>query len=84
MSATEPPIGANPKSSVPVCVAVCSLLIILALVLGVGLASNLVLRHIVQTVPFCVAAVLGVRRLLSAQLHPLNCASLRGKAGWPV
>ena len=62
MSATEQPIAANPTSAVPVYVAVCSLLIIFALVLGVGLASNLVLRHMVQTVPFWVAVVLGFRR----------------------
>jgi len=62
MSATEQPIAAHPTSAVPVYVAVCSLLIIFALVLGVGLASNLVLRHMVQTVPFWVAVVLGFRR----------------------
>src|SRR5215813_13271693 len=61
MSATEQPIAANPTSAVPVYVAVCSLLIIFALVLGVGLASNLVLRHMVQIVPFWVAVVLGFR-----------------------
>lgn len=62
MSATEQPVAANPKSNVPVYVAICSLLIISALVLGVGLASNLVLRHIVQTVPFWVVVALGFRR----------------------
>lgn len=66
MSPTEQPLGANPNSSVPVYVAICSLCIIFALVLGVGLASNLVLRHIVQTVPFWVAVVSGFRRSRAA------------------
>ena len=43
-------------------IAVCSLGIILALVLGVGLATNLVLRHLVQTAPFWICVVLGFRR----------------------
>ncbi len=41
--------------------AVCCLVTILALVLGVGLASNLVVRHIVQTLPLWVGVVLGFR-----------------------
>jgi hypothetical protein len=53
---------ANTKPSAPIYVASCCLFIILALVLGVGLASNLVLRHIVQTAPLWVAVVLGFRR----------------------
>lgn len=52
----------NAKPSAPIYVASCCLFIILALVLGVGLASNLVLRHIVQTAPLGVAVVLGFRR----------------------
>ena len=43
-------------------VAICSLAIIAALVLGVGLATNLVLRHLVQTAPFWICVVLGFRR----------------------
>jgi hypothetical protein len=39
-----------------------SLAIIAALVLGVGLGSHLVLRHIVQTLPLWVAATLSFRR----------------------
>jgi hypothetical protein len=35
----------------PVCIAVCCLMIILALVGGVGLTSGLVLHHLVQTLP---------------------------------
>jgi hypothetical protein len=42
--------------------ATCCLAIILALVLGVGLASNLVVRHLVQTVPLWAGVVLGFRR----------------------
>jgi hypothetical protein len=42
--------------------AICCLAIIIALVGGVGLASSLVLRHIVQTLPLWIAAVLGMRR----------------------
>ena len=42
-------------------IAVCCLGIILALVLGVGLATNLVLRHLVQTAPFWICVVLGFR-----------------------
>lgn len=53
---------ANTKPSAPIYVATCCLFIILALVLGVGLASNLVLRHIVQTAPLWVAVALGFRR----------------------
>ena len=66
MGATGQPAPANPKSAVPIYVAVCSLVIILALVLGVGLAVNQVLRHLVQTAPFCVAVVLGFRRSRAA------------------
>jgi hypothetical protein len=40
----------------------CCLAIILALVLGVGLASNLVVRHLVQTAPLWAGVVLGLRR----------------------
>jgi len=46
----------------PVAMALCSLAIIIALVVGVGLASNLVLRHVVQTLPLWIAVVLGFRR----------------------
>src|SRR6266436_1310820 len=46
----------------PVAMAICSLAIIIALVVGVGLASNLVLRDVVQTLPLWIAVVLGFRR----------------------
>lgn len=50
--------GARELVSIPV----CCLVIILALVGGVGLASGLVLRHLVQTLPLWVGVVLGWRR----------------------
>ena len=49
-------------SSVPVAIAISCLTIILALLLGVGLASNLVLRHLVQTAPLWIGVALGFRR----------------------
>lgn len=47
-------------------VGICSLAIIAALVLGVGLGSHLVLRHVVQTLPLWVAVSLGFRRRRTA------------------
>src|ERR1700740_490830 len=52
--------GARPKE--PFLISACCLAIICALVLGVGLASHLMLRHLVQTLPFWLAVVLGFRR----------------------
>src|SRR5580698_8357766 len=46
----------------PVVMAACGLAIIFALVLGVGLASNLEVRHLVQTAPVWAVVVLGFRR----------------------
>jgi hypothetical protein len=43
-------------------IASCCVAIIAALVLGVGLATNLVLRHVVQTAPLWVGVILGFRR----------------------
>ena len=40
---------------------VASIAIIAALVLGVGLATGLVLRHVVQTLPLAIGAALGTR-----------------------
>ena len=57
----------------PFVVAGCALAIIAALVLGVGIGSHLVLRHIVQTLPLWVAVTLGLRRSGAA-----------GSAGLPV
>jgi hypothetical protein len=46
----------------PMVIALCCLVVILALVVGVGLASNLVLRHIVQTLPLWFGVAFGFRR----------------------
>lgn len=46
----------------PVLIAVCSVCISLALVLGVGLASHTILRHIIQTLPCWAVAALGFRK----------------------
>jgi hypothetical protein len=54
------------RGIVPIWIAICCLAVILALVLGVGLASNLVLRHLVQTAPIWFAVVLGFRRSSAA------------------
>ena len=43
-------------------IALCCLAIIAALVLGVGIVSHGILRHIVQTAPFWPAVALGLRR----------------------
>ena len=50
------------RDRLPIRVAVCCLAIILALVMGVGLSSGLVLRHIVQTLPLWMGVVLGTQR----------------------
>jgi hypothetical protein len=50
----------------PNLIGVCCLVIILALVGGVGLASGLVLRHLVQTLPLWVGVALGFRRSRAA------------------
>jgi hypothetical protein len=57
----ETPAAAGSASAAPVSIAICCLAMILALVLGVGLASHEVLRHIVQTLPLWVGVVLGFR-----------------------
>jgi hypothetical protein len=49
------------RSTETVVIAICCLTIIAALVLGVGLATNLVLRHVVQTIPLWVGVILGFR-----------------------
>lgn len=46
----------------PVWIAVCCLVIILTVVGGIGLASGLLLHHVVQTLPLWVGVVLGFRR----------------------
>ncbi len=47
-------------------IAVFCLTIIAALVLGVGLGSHLVLRHVVQTAPLWIGVILGLRRSQAA------------------
>jgi hypothetical protein len=59
------PTGPQPsKDRPPVATAIlaCCFAIILALVLGVGLASHLVVRHLVQTLPLWVPIILAFRR----------------------
>jgi hypothetical protein len=56
-----------------VSVAVCSLVIIAALVVGVGLASGLILRHVVQTLPLWLSVGLGMRRSRAAGWLALPC-----------
>lgn len=48
--------------SAPIVIALCCIVIIAALVGGVGIPDGLVLRHIVQTLPLWVAIALGLRR----------------------
>jgi len=43
-------------------IALCCLAIIVALVGGVGLATGLVIRHVVQTAPLWIGLALGLRR----------------------
>jgi hypothetical protein len=57
---------ADLRSAETLVIAVCCLTIIAALVLGVGLATNLVLRHIVQTAPLWIGVILGFRHSRSA------------------
>ena len=61
MDSTDQSLGRE-----PVAIAVCCFAVILALVVGVGLASNLVLRHVVQTLPLWFGVVLGLRHAPAA------------------
>jgi len=54
--------SAGKQGAQPIVIAICSLAIILALVAGVGGATGLVWRHIIQTLPFWIAIRLGFRR----------------------
>jgi len=54
--------SAETREAQPIVIAICSLAIILALVAGVGGATGLVWRHVIQTLPFWVAIRLGFRR----------------------
>jgi hypothetical protein len=55
-------ISSAAVSNAPVIIGVACIVVIVALVLGVGLASNLVLRHLVQTLPIWAGVVFGFRR----------------------
>ena len=55
-------MNSTAKRSEPIAIRLLSLIIILALVLGVGLATGLVLRHIVQTGPLWIVVALGATR----------------------
>ena len=59
VSATAPQLAADTK---PIAITFCSLAIIVSLVLGVGLVSHGVLRHIVQTLPLWFSVIFGFRR----------------------
>jgi hypothetical protein len=50
------------KSKAPMVIAVCCACVSLALLLGVGLASHTILRHVIQTLPCWAVVALGVRR----------------------
>jgi hypothetical protein len=62
----ENALTVNVQKSEPLVIGICSLAIIAALVLGVGIGSHLVLRHIVQTLPLWVAVTFGFRRSRAA------------------
>lgn len=59
---TSAPENAQSSKFIAIAIALCCLAIILALAVGVGLASNLVLRHIVQTLPLWLGVAFGFRR----------------------
>lgn len=56
------PVPTSLRPTQPIVCAICCLTIVAALVLGVGLAANLVLRHVVQTIPLWLGVILGFRR----------------------
>src|SRR5689334_3409566 len=64
---------AESTSTTPILIAICCLAVILALVLGVGLASNLVVRHLVQTAPLWIVVVLAFRRSPLTSWTALPC-----------
>jgi hypothetical protein len=68
---TQPATDSRP--SAPLLIATCCVVIILALVLGVGLASNLVVRHLVQTAPLWIGFGLGLRRSKATSSVALPC-----------
>jgi FtsH-binding integral membrane protein len=54
-------IAMDLRQAETIVIAIYCLVIIAALVLGVGLATHLVLRHIVQTAPLWISVILGFR-----------------------
>lgn len=62
MSGSEPSAARSTKGNEPVLLAVCCAAIVGALVLGVGLKTGLVIRHLVQTLPLWAGVVMGIRR----------------------
>jgi hypothetical protein len=63
-SASRETLAASSREGVPapIVIAVSGFVIILALVVGVGAPDQLMLRHVVQTLPFWAIVVLGLRR----------------------
>jgi hypothetical protein len=64
-ASTHGPSLAQPeqvKSKAPMVIAVCCACISLALVIGVGLASHTILRHVIQTLPCWAVVAMGLRR----------------------
>jgi hypothetical protein len=57
-----PPPNENGQRTRALAIGICCLTIILSLVLGVGLATNLVLRHVMQTLPLWIGVALGFQR----------------------
>ena len=55
-----------------IAIAICCLVIMAALVLGVGLATHLVLRHIIQTAPLWVSVIPGFRHSRAAAWAALS------------
>jgi hypothetical protein len=56
------PPNENAQRTRAFAISICCLTMILALVLGVGLATNLVLRHVIQTLPLWIGVILGFQR----------------------
>lgn len=65
--------AADRQDTQPIVIAICSFAIILALVGGVGGATGLVWRHVIQTLPFWFAVVLGFRRSVVTGWVALPC-----------
>lgn len=61
------------SSSASIAISICCLVIIAALVGGVGIPDGLVLRHIVQTLPLWAAVVFGFRRSRATAWLALPC-----------